>query len=124
MSAATKTSRTQLWMESLGDWSWPGQGGVALETLPPPWVPAFPPRREPAVARALPARRRGRARLWLLVALLSALGAVCLALVLHVRPPLQSSAVARSAVGVSVQPLPTLKLGRDDAAGSSIATAL
>jgi hypothetical protein len=127
MAAATKTSRTQLWMESLGDWSWPGQGGVALEVLPPPWVPTFPPRREPAVARPLPARRRGRARLLLLGALLSALGAVCLALILHVRLPLQSSAgvrIGRPAVGVSVQPLPALRLGRDDAAGSSIATSV
>ena len=44
----------------LGDWSWPGQGGAAAaEVLPPPWVPAFPPRREPR--RAAPAPRR-RAR--------------------------------------------------------------
>jgi enterochelin esterase-like enzyme len=124
MSAVTKASRTQLWMESLGDWSWPGQGGVALEA--PPWVPAFPPRRDPAVVRPVPAhtRRRGLARLWLLGVLLSALGAVCVALVLHVRLPLQSHApvlAARPQPGVSVQPLPTLRLGREDAAGSRVA---
>ncbi len=56
-----KASRTQVWLESLGDWSWPGQGGAAAEFLPPPWVPALPPRRERAFAgtgaRTLPAAR-------------------------------------------------------------------
>ncbi len=53
--AATKISRTQVWMDTMGDWSWPGQGGAAAEVLPPPWVPAFPPRREPVAAPPAPA---------------------------------------------------------------------
>jgi enterochelin esterase-like enzyme len=86
------TSRAQLWLESLGDWSWPGQvgrqGGEALEALPPSWVPAFPPRLESFASagaaggawqspRAVPRRRFG------LGALLSAVAAVCAMLVLH-----------------------------------------
>src|ERR1700683_4294003 len=75
MSAVLKPSRTQVWLESLGDWSWPGQGGAAVEFMPPPWVPAFPPRREPAVAGpALGASRRApltRAQRLLLSAMLS-----------------------------------------------------
>src|ERR1700720_2389425 len=56
MSVMVSASRTQVWLQGLGDWSWRGQGGAAFEYLPPPWVPAFPPRREAAAgARALPA---------------------------------------------------------------------
>src|ERR1700728_3595880 len=92
MSAGMSTSRAQLWLESLGDWSWPGQGGgrggEALEALPPSWVPAFPPRLESFATagaaggawqspRAIPRRRFG------LGALLSAVAAVCAMLVLH-----------------------------------------
>ena len=33
-----------MWLESLGDWSWPGRAGAAVESLPPSWVPALPPR--------------------------------------------------------------------------------
>ncbi len=54
---AMKASRTQVWLESLGDWSWPGQGGAAVEFLPPPWVPALP------AAAGAGLRRRGRAAL-------------------------------------------------------------
>src|ERR1700721_1766820 len=94
MSAGmSTTSRAQLWLESLGDWSWPGQGGSpgggeALEALPPSWVPAFPPRLESLASagaagdvwqpsRTIPRRRFG------LGALLSAVAAVCAMLVLH-----------------------------------------
>src|SRR5208282_5782739 len=45
-SHAASASRAQVWLENLGDWSWPGSGGVAAlaaDALPPPWVPAFPP---------------------------------------------------------------------------------
>ncbi len=66
MSVAMKASRTQVWLENLGDWSWPGQGGAAVEFLPPSWVPAFPPRREAAVAgrsaRGMAARPRAGAQ--------------------------------------------------------------
>ncbi len=45
---ATSASRAQVWLENLGDWSWPGSRGaaaLAADALPPPWVPAFPPPR-------------------------------------------------------------------------------
>ena len=42
-----------MWMESLGEWSWPGmRAEAAVEALPPSWVPAFPPRLEPTTAGA------------------------------------------------------------------------
>ncbi|HTY97524.1 MAG TPA: alpha/beta hydrolase-fold protein [Solirubrobacteraceae bacterium] len=76
MSRVERTSRTQLWLEGLGDWSWPGRGAAA-EVLPPAWVPARPPRLEPAAALAgagswaesAPQRRRGR--LWLILGLVA-----------------------------------------------------
>src|SRR6266571_1482138 len=39
--------RTQVWLTTLGDWSWPGTA-QAGEMLPPSWVPALPLR--PAAA--------------------------------------------------------------------------
>ena len=86
-----KTSRAQVWMESLGEWSWPGtraEAAAAVEALPPSWVPAFPPRLEPATAgAALPAhaRRTGRVRAHRLItgALLCAIAAVCATLALN-----------------------------------------
>ena len=78
-----KTSRTQVWAENLGDWSWPGRGGAAAEVLPPPWVPAFPPRREPVLAPpAAPASWQRRRRL-VLGMILGALLAACAALALN-----------------------------------------
>lgn len=115
-------------MDTLGDWSWPGQGGAAaVEVLPPPWVPAFPPAREPAVAA--PAPRVSRARRLLLGVLLSALAAVCLALAAEGRLGLEtlvglhSRPVAAASLAIDAPapaPLPTLKLVSSDAAGSSI----
>lgn len=85
MSVVAKASRTQLWLESLGDWSWPGQGGAAAEALlPPSWVPTFPPLRQPAVdGSTLPVSwtpERSPARRLLTGALLSLLMATFLAL--------------------------------------------
>ncbi len=54
MSVAAKASRTHVWLENLGEWIWPSEGGTAVEALPPPWVPAFPPRREPVAAASAP----------------------------------------------------------------------
>jgi enterochelin esterase-like enzyme len=87
MSKAARPSRTQLWLEGLDDWSWPGgargaiagHGGGALELSLPSWVAALPPRLEPALAGTdLPGRGRARPqrlRTWRVgaVALLSAL---------------------------------------------------
>ncbi|MHB8243407.1 MAG: hypothetical protein ACYDHN_15640, partial [Solirubrobacteraceae bacterium] len=79
MSVAVKPSRTHVWLDSLGEWSWPGQGGAAAEALPPPWVPAFPPRLEPVASPSAHAAG-GRARRLLIAALLTSLLAVTAAL--------------------------------------------
>jgi enterochelin esterase-like enzyme len=128
-------SRTQPWLDGLGDWSWPGRRAAAEALpLPPSWVPAFPPRLEPATAGGAPARWQGRAtpRRLLVGALLSALAAVSLALAL--RGPLElerilgqrsssrpaTAAVAAAAPTVAAPPLPALVSVSHNAAGSSI----
>ncbi len=146
------TSRAQIWLESLGDWSWPGQraghgGEEALEALPPSWVPAFPPRLQtfaPAGAgagagaaggewqsqRAIPRRRFG------LGALLSAVAAVCAMLVLHgplsleplagvrtATPAAPTAAIDSLAPPAGGPPPVTLTPVSQDAAGSSIDSA-
>jgi enterochelin esterase-like enzyme len=138
MPVAARPSRTQVWLESLGDWSWPGEGGAgAAEALPPPWVPAFPPRREPAPAipAGSGAQRASRARRLTIGVLLSALAAVCLALALHDRLTLSHPGANVSAhrsgvkpypVSVSAPPviaLPQLEQVNEDEDGSSIYTA-
>jgi enterochelin esterase-like enzyme len=55
MSASARTPRGAEWLESLGEWSWPGQRVATAEVLPPSWVPAQPPVRAAAQAPALPA---------------------------------------------------------------------
>jgi enterochelin esterase-like enzyme len=130
-----QASRTQLWLESLGDWSWPGQGGAAVEILPPPWVPAFPPRREPAVLGGARPRTskpgRARARRLLIGVLLGALALTCVALAEGGQLTLGSLVGAQSAAAVeqeapaissapAVQSLPSLDAVNEDAAGSEI----
>jgi len=90
MSVAVKTTRTQVWMESLGDWSWPGTGAAAVEVLPPAWVPAFPPRLERSITgpSAAPApdswgRRRAIARWLAWGAVAVVLAVLCAALALE-----------------------------------------
>ncbi|MFI5028970.1 MAG: hypothetical protein ACHQCF_08335, partial [Solirubrobacterales bacterium] len=78
-------SRTQLWLESLGDWAWPGRAANAEALLlPPSWVPTFPPRLEPAVASPARSGSGGPATAYrlLLGALLAALAGTCCALAL------------------------------------------
>jgi hypothetical protein len=133
MAVMVRTSRTQVWLEGLGDWSWPGQGGAAVEFMPPPWVPAFPPRREPAVAGpALGASRRApltRAQRLLLSAVLSMIVAFGLVLAAGGQLTLTrligtSGAVEQEAPAISSAPAlqfrPTLTAVSQDAAGSSI----
>jgi enterochelin esterase-like enzyme len=139
MSAAINPSRTQLWMESMGDWSWPGRGAASESApLPPAWVPAFPPRLEPAMAVAghpagIPRQGRATPRRLLLAVLLSALAAVSVALAakrpLGLERILGGGAASRAAVtdttsttpvAVSQESLPTLASVSQDAAGSSI----
>ncbi|HEY2436207.1 MAG TPA: hypothetical protein VGH93_03440, partial [Solirubrobacteraceae bacterium] len=140
MSSGANASRTQVWLETLGDWSWPGRGaaGDGLP-LPPAWVPAFPP--APVLAAAggagFPAsqaeHRRGTAWRLLIGALLSALAAVCVALALKgpltldrllgdapARAP-EPVAAAPASPPILEQPLPELVPVSEDAAGSSIA---
>ncbi len=113
-------------MESLGDWSWPGQGGAAaVEILPPPWVPTFPPRRE---AAGVPAPRRGRLRSIVWATLLSALAALAALFALHGELGAERLLGLRAAQPLAptqlaappAQPLPTLDLVSEDAAGSAI----
>ncbi len=122
-------------MESLGDWSWPGT--AAAEVLPPPWVPAFPPRREPLAA--VPAAgtwapERVRARRLAAGALLSALAAASVAIA--IKGPLDlerlaglraapATAAAEFAPGVRVDavrraPPPTPRWVSTDEAGGIV----
>jgi enterochelin esterase-like enzyme len=135
MSMTVKASRTQVWLDGLGDWSWPGQGGAAAEFLPPPWVPTFPPRREQTFAGpgsiALPQPSRARARRKITGVLLGALAVVCIALAQGGQLTLAGLvgsgggvAVEQEAPAISAaspqQSLPTLEPVSQDAAGSSI----
>jgi enterochelin esterase-like enzyme len=137
MPTARRAQRPHVWLDGLGDWSWPGQGGAVAEVLPPPWVPALPPRPRPA-ATAQPATpatwQRERARLLLIGVLLSALASVCVALALRGQLGLErvaqlwgsrgSAPVVRTVSGGSpLQALPTLTPVSEDGAGSSIDTA-
>src|ERR1035438_3173419 len=136
MSVAVKTSRTQVWMESLGDWSWPGTGAAAVEVLPPAWVPAFPARAERAVAALGAAqapdswRRRQLIARWLAWGvLLAALAALCAALGIRGSARSAPEVLAPADMAVAAQgpvtslPLPTLTPVSEDTAGSSIVAA-
>ena len=133
MPRVERTSRTQLWLEGLGDWSWPGRGGAA-EVLPPPWIPALPPRLEPAAALAgagswaerAPQRRRGR--LWLILGLVALAAAVPVLAVPHlgerlglVGPPAEVvPATALEAPPTVLAPLPALVPVHGDPGGSVV----
>src|SRR5205085_5281137 len=139
VSRATNASRAQVWLEGLGVWAWPGrpQPAEALP-LPPSWVPAFPPRLEPAAAGAgragmISSRRRATPRRLLITGLLSALAAVCCARALKgsLTPngilgtrAARGRAPAELATGGATAPalasLPALVPVSHDGAGSSI----
>ncbi len=125
-----------VWLEGLGEWSWPGRGGAAVEALPPSWVPAFPPRLAsvpavPAGAESWQPQRTIPRRL-ATGALLSGLAVACAALSLtgpvrlldivgvrtgaHTLAPLSQPDPG----GVAAVSLPTLVAVSHDAAGSSI----
>jgi enterochelin esterase-like enzyme len=139
VSRRLDSSRSQPWLESLGDWAWPGRT-TAAEPLPPSWVPAFPPRLEPAIAAYAPAapisgRRRVSARQLLLAGLLSALAGVCSALALkgsfglehglgsRVPSPPAHAVSSRTVSPAAARPLPSLVSLRRDRAGSAVASA-
>jgi enterochelin esterase-like enzyme len=139
---ATDASRAQVWLESLGDWAWPGRPirdrPAPAEALPqlPAWIPAFPRRLEPALAgpgTPQPIAPRTHLRpLRLLIALLGAAAvSACCALALEGSFTLQRvlgtnarrAAPGARAAGYSpsaYQRLPTLAAVSQDSAGSSI----
>ena len=124
-------SRTQLWLESLGDWAWPGRAANAEALLlPPSWVPTFPPRLEPAVASPARSGSGGPATAYrlLLGALLAALAGTCCALALKgsftLEGILGTRAPSRPAPAAvwspPATPLPALVPLSQDSAGSTI----
>lgn len=139
MSGATKSSRTQVWMDTLGEWSWPGRAAetAAAVPSPPAWIPAFPPRLESAGPSGVGASGAGESsranpRLVALATLISGLIAACCALlILHgpggfARVLGTDSGPARVAPATTAPaplPLPTLLADSHDAAGSSIDSA-
>ena len=83
MSLVRRATRTPVWMETLGEWSWPGTASASAEVLPPPWVPASPPRLETVVGDPLatgswqPQRSlTWRLGVWTLLSALAALAAL------------------------------------------------
>jgi enterochelin esterase-like enzyme len=136
MPVSANASRASLWLESLGDWAWPGRSAHG-EVLPPAWIPAEPPRLELALAGATPgagARTQTRLRPWrvFFTGLAAALLAACCALALKGSLTLQgvlgehaASApppqLARAAGAAAAPPaLPPLERVSHDAAGSWI----
>jgi enterochelin esterase-like enzyme len=124
MSPVVKSPRTQVWLDSLGEWTWPGQHLAAAEVAPPSWVPAFPPAAPQASAQPLPEPWR-RGRRLLIAVLLSALAAVCAALALRGPLGLEHGsetlpAAHRAAAAAALQPLPVLEKVSADRAGSTI----
>ncbi len=71
MSSPARTPRTAEWLESLGEWSWPGVRVATAEVLPPSWVPAEPPAAVRAPAGSLPAPWVRARRLTIALGLLS-----------------------------------------------------
>ncbi len=143
MSFGAQASRTQLWLESLGDWSWPGRRSAA-ELLPPAWVPAMPA--PAALSPALvgdwqpeAARRRGIGRSLLLAALAAAAATAALGgparLEALIAPRRDASVPAAAAARPGSPPsatapapppvidLPVLRPYISDAAGSTVESA-
>ena len=138
MQAGGHASRTHVWLESLGDWAWPGGRTPVVEFEPPSWVPPSPPRLEPGIqagATTWQPRRVRRRRLGL-GAILSGIAALGAALAIngpaglegalgigHAVPAGSVDAVA-TVVQAPSRPLPpSLKLVSHDATGSSILSA-
>ena len=136
MSArAESPARVPEWLESLGEWRWPGAAAAAAaDVLPPAWVPAFPPRAANHAGAQEAIERPQRPRSVLPAVLLAGLAALGAALALHgqfslARPgPHPAASVTRAgsraaAATFSLQPLPALTPVSRDAAGSAIAHA-
>jgi enterochelin esterase-like enzyme len=126
MSVAVRAQRTQVWLDGLGEWSWPGQRVATAEVMPPAWVPVAPRTAAPVSAPALPAPWL-RARRVTIAVLLALLAAVSAALALHSQLGLdvgrtQPSTKLRHVGAHSVALLPTPKYERvsSNGAGSMI----
>ncbi len=126
MSVSARTPRTAEWLDSLGEWSWPGQRVATAEVLPPSWVPAHPPAPAAPSAAPLPAPWL-RARRITVAILLSALvlvgGALALQRPLGLQVGSTGSVGARAARSASPTVLlPSAKVTPvgTDHAGSSI----
>jgi enterochelin esterase-like enzyme len=134
MSVTRDAARPQVWLDTLGDWSWPGTKPQASEMMPPAWVPARPPHVQAiaggAGAVAVP-QRRGAWRI-ILGILLSAIAALATGIAIEGPAKLErlaglrsnpAPAAARFAPGPPPSSLPTLVPQSTDAAGSSIDSA-
>lgn len=127
MSPGVKSARSQAWLESLGEWTWPGQRvAAAADVLPPAWVPSFPPAAARPEARPLPDGWQ-RARRLAIAVLLSGLALVCAALALHRQLGIGAARPAASVRHLPGSPSllasPPLKVLSRDHAGSAIALA-
>jgi enterochelin esterase-like enzyme len=135
MSVSANASRASLWLESLGDWAWPGRAAHA-EVLPPAWIPTEPPRLELALAVAglgTASRTQTRLRPWrvFFTGLAAALLAACCTLALNGSLTLKDVLGEHAAAAPPPQParasgappppaLPPLQRVSHDAAGSWI----
>ncbi len=126
--------RPQVWLDTLGDWSWPGTTPGASEMLPPSWIPTRPPGVEAVAGSAAAVAARQRRGAWriLLGVLLSAIAALATGIAVEGPARLErlaglrsnpAPAPARFAAGPPPPPLPTLVSQSTDAAGSSIDSA-
>ena len=106
MSSSARTPRTSEWLDSLGEWSWPGQQLATAEVLPPPWIPVHPPAQSPTAPEPLPAPWL-RARRITIALLLSALVVVGGALALQ-RPLGLTSPASLPVRAVADRSAPTL----------------
>jgi enterochelin esterase-like enzyme len=130
MAALADTISGQPWSEDLGDWSWPSLREAAAEILlPPSWVPALPPRPEPALpAVAAPVfggPQRASARRPAMWTLVSVLAAMCVALirpaeVQRTHPPIAAAVAHAVGAAPAVLALPKLVPLVKDSAGGSI----
>ncbi|HEV2981289.1 MAG TPA: alpha/beta hydrolase-fold protein [Solirubrobacteraceae bacterium] len=118
MPVTANASRASLWLESLGDWHWPGRTAHS-EVLPPAWIPAEPPRLELSLAGAAPAaavRPHTRLRPWrvFFTGLASALLAICCALALN------GSLTLNDVLGEHATPAPAPQLARAPASALAL----
>jgi len=126
MPPSARTPRTAEWLDSLGEWSWPGQRVATAEVLPPSWVPVHPP--APAVPSAAPLPAPWlRARRIAIAVLLSALvlvgGALALRRPLGLSTDSVGARATRSSAPAALLPSAKLIPVSKDHSGSSIAKA-